>query len=509
MAREPFATLTRKPRWQARLTRLGRALLRPLRPSRLGAGRAGPPHLLLLGIDTLRADHLGIGGCPRPVSPRIDALAADGTVFTDVTAAAPWTLPSFAGALSGLMPGLHGAYLPGPARNMDTQPPRRLDPATVTLAAHLRDQGYRTAAFYSNQFFAFGLAETFDVHRYHNLPAPDLAAVALDWLRRHADRPCFCFVLFNDPHEPTTPPAADLAPFLAEARDAGADLSPAGLAALARWGEPPAPHLGRVVEPLDAAARGALALKLAVYAATVRQVDRTVGAMQDRLAAWGLAGRTLTCIFADHGEEFLDHAAQGRRWAHDPRGLAGIGHGHTHFQELLHVPWAAWGAGVPAGRRVTAPVSLLDLAPTLADWLGVAPFRPVAGRPLPDADWAGGLVGRSRAADPDPEAAGPARPLLAEAIAYGPDLVMVRNRRWKLIARRDGAVLALHDLEADPGETRDLASAEPAVAARLQAVVVAWRDSGCGAAGEGDGGGGWQDLDETVRQRLKDLGYAE
>ncbi|MBE0565963.1 MAG: sulfatase, partial [Krumholzibacteria bacterium] len=383
MAHEPFAAWHRKPRWQARLGRWRRGLLRPLRPTRLGPDRDGPPNLLLVGVDTLRADHTGFGGCLLPCTPRLDGLAARGTVFRDVTAPAPWTLPSFAGALSGLMPGLHGGYLPGPLRNMDTQPPRRLDPGTLTLAGFLRDRGYRTAAFYSNQFFAFGLAETFGVHQYHNLPAGDLAEVAFDWIRRHGDGPFFCFVLCNDPHEPTTPPAADLEPFLPAVRAAGADVSTAALAALARWGEGTAPHLGRMALPPDGADRDALALKKAIYAATVRQVDRAIGAMQDQLDAWRLSSRTVVSVFSDHGEEFLDHADEGRRWDHDPRGLAGIGHGHTHFQELLHVPWAAWGPGVPRGHGVTAPVSLLDLAPTLADWLGVGPFCPTAGRPLP------------------------------------------------------------------------------------------------------------------------------
>jgi choline-sulfatase len=191
----------------------------------------GPAHLLLVGVDTLRADHLGCGGCARDTSPRLDALAAGGTQFRDVMAPAPWTLPSFAGALTGLMPGLHGAFLGGGERNMDRQVPQRLRPDVTTLATHLRAQGYRTAAFYSNQFFAFGLAESFGEHTYANLPADDLTQMAGDWLLRHADHPCFCFVLLNDPHEPTTPPWSELAPFLPEPTPADTTL-----AELARWG---------------------------------------------------------------------------------------------------------------------------------------------------------------------------------------------------------------------------------------------------------------------------------
>ena len=284
-------------------------------------------------------------------------------------APAPWTLPSFCGALTGLMPGLHGAYLGGALRNMDHQAPGRLRPDVVTLAAHLRNQGYRTAAFYSNQFFAFGLAESFAQHEYANLPAADLVTMAADWLRRHGDAPCFCFVLLNDPHEPTTPAPADLAPFLpSPAPDTAA------LTELARWGGGSLPHLGRAADPRDKAVTAARDLKLAVYDATIHQVDRAIGWLQDQLQADGLAARTLVTVFSDHGEEFLDHADWAARWDHDPRGLRGIGHGQSHFQELLRVPWISWGPGVPAQARLAAPASLLDLSPTLLDWLGLPPL---------------------------------------------------------------------------------------------------------------------------------------
>ncbi len=245
-----------------------------------------------------------------------------GTVLRDVMAAAPWTLPSFASALTGLSPCLHGAVLPGDVRNMDTQPPRRLDPGAVTLARHLGGRGYRTAAFYANQFFAFGLAESFGEHAYVNLPAADVLAVALDWIRRHADRPFFCFVLLNDPHEPTTPAAADLAAFLPGAlADGVPPPGPDDLRALASWGDrtQPGRHLGLARWPLSDVTRQQRRLKLAVYDATIRGVDRAIGAAADRLARWGLDRNTITTVFSDHGEEFLDHAAEAHSWSHDPR----------------------------------------------------------------------------------------------------------------------------------------------------------------------------------------------
>ena len=494
MPRDPFAPLVRKTRLRARLERWRRRALRPVRPSRLRPRREGPPNLVLIGVDTLRRDHVTAG-----LMPALHALAADGVDLADVTAPAPWTLPSFAGALTGLMPGLHGAYLPGQVRNMDTQPPARLKPTVRTLAHHLQARGYATCALYANQFFAFGLAESFGEHRYLNLPADDLLDTAADWIRRHADRPFCCFVLLNDPHEPTTPPDDLLRPELA-----ALDIPPPGaveLRHLAAWGDPARPqaHLGFCGWPLPPEAQRTRALKRAVYRATVRQTDRAIGRLAARLDRWGLAERTLTTVFSDHGEEFCDHGAEANAWDHDPRRVRGVGHGHSQFQELIHVPWLSWGAGVPVHDLVQEPASLLDLAPTLVDWLGMGPL-PLPEPPLP------ALVGRSLArGNPEPD-----RLLLAEALAFGPDVVAVRRGRWKLIARRDGRPLGLYDLAADPRERDDLHTQETTVLRDLQEILARWRATGTGATDHHDhAGDGWDSLDGEVRRRLKDLGYGE
>ncbi|PJA77018.1 hypothetical protein CO151_00775 [bacterium CG_4_9_14_3_um_filter_65_15] len=502
MFRDPFAPLTLRQRRRRWLIRLRRALLRPVRPTRRNSSRNGPSNLVLVGVDTLRADHLGCYGYGKPTSPHLDRLGGQGTLFADVTAGAPWTLPSFASALTGMMPGLHGAYLSGPVRNMDAQPPSRLNEGVVTLAGHLRAQGYRTAAFYSNQFFAFGLAESFDHRVYLNDEAQSVVAAAQDWIRRNGDRPFFCFILLNDPHEPTTPRPRDLEPFLPAVAAQGADTSIAMLRALARWGEGPAPDLGKAADITSPEIQAALAVKLAIYDASIHQVDRAVGELEDQLVRWDLGDVTLRAVFSDHGEEFLDHWEYARSCDHDPRGICGIGHGHSLFKEVLRVPWLAWGPGVPTGVRRQEPVSLLDLAPTLLDWLGL-PTLP-AHRGLPG-DMAPLLTGHglARPASPDPD-----RVVLSEALAYGPDLVAVRRGRWKLVARRDGRPLALFDLKSDAQELRDVGNREPEVLAELTAIAKRWRDTGWGATGE-EGGNSWNDVDGEVLQRLKDLGYAE
>ncbi|MFT7699858.1 MAG: arylsulfatase A-like enzyme, partial [Candidatus Krumholzibacteriia bacterium] len=364
MPSNPFDRLTTKVRWKARLNRWRDGLMRPLRPTRIAPDRPGPANLLLVGIDTLRADHLGYAGYSLPTSPQLDRLATGGVVFEDVTAAAPWTLPSFSSSLTARMPGLHGAYLAGDVRNMDNQPPARLAENVTTLATHLQSMGYKTAAFYSNQFFAFGLAESFAEHTYINLPAAEVARQAEDWMRRHADQPFFCFILLNDPHEPTTPEATDLAPFLPQLTAQGINTDDKTVSAFSRWGEAPGPVLTAAKYPADEPTRHACQVKIAVYDATIRYVDRVIGKLQENLEKRDLARSTLVSVYSDHGEEFLDHANFANQWGHDPRGINGIGHGHAHFQEVLSVPWLAWGAGVPVGQKFKQPVSLLDLAPT-------------------------------------------------------------------------------------------------------------------------------------------------
>ncbi len=503
--KDPFADLNRRSASRSRLQLWQNCLRKTMLPARLDPDRPGPPNLLVLAVDTLRADHLGLAGYPQPTSPNLDRMAARGTVFEDVTAPAPWTLPSFSSALTGRMPGLHGAYLAGATRNMDTQPPRRLNQDTLTLAAHLRSQGYRTAAFYSNQFFAFGLAESFDEHSYHNLPADRLLDLARGWMRRHGDRPFFCFVLMNDPHEPTTPPMEDLRPFLPGLQAVQADCSAAALRSYARWGEEPHTSLVQHTDLRDPAVARARATKVALYDAAIAFVDRQIGRVQEQLESWDLARNTVVTVFSDHGEEFLDHEAFSRRWDHDPRGIHGIGHGHSMFQELLRVPWLAWGPNVPAGVRSREAVSLCDFAPTVCDWLGVAPLPlPAPAVPAPVGP---ALVGRSQGRQGS--SLEPAdRLLLSEALAYGPDLVALRRGRWKLVAHRQGQVLALFDLLGSPEEMIDLAGANPEVVQRLLDDLKTWRDSGQGAAGEAEGGN-WDDMEDTVRQRLKDLGYSE
>ncbi len=496
-AHDPFAPLLRRRRWSARRDRWWRTLTRPLRPTRLAPRRGGRPGLLLVAVDTLRADH----AFSPETAPALQRLAATGLTCRRVQATAPWTLPSFASALTGLAPCRHGAGMRGAVRNMAETPPAHLAGGVTTLAQHLADHGYATAAVVANPFVGFGLERGFQWYRYRNHDAADVAAAGLDWIRAHGDRPFFCFLLLNDPHEPTLPPPDLLADELRRAGRDPAAVAPRVLRALAAWGDPAAgvPHLGRHPDPDDPALADALALKRILYRAAVRHVDAVLQRLLAVLERWGLADTTLVSVISDHGEEFREHAAVESAWDHDPRGLVGIGHGHTLFGELLHVPWIARGPDLPAGTELESPLSLMDVAPSLCRWLDV-PELPLAGHPA----W---LTGR--ALDPAaPAAAGePLRLLPAENIAYGPDLVAVSDGRWRLTAPRDGErALRLSDLADDPAETRDHQTTAPAERDRLLAAVRRWREETGGDGGTG--GPGWEAMSARVRRQLEELGYA-
>ena len=453
------------------------------------AEAARRPNLLLLSIDTLRADHVSCYGYPRPTTPSLDLLARNGLRLDRARAVAPWTLPSFASMLTGLYPTRHGAGATGPVRNLSEQTPTVMAPGIVTLAQALRDAGYRTGAVTSNPYLRLGPLRGFEDALCKAVRADRIGALARAWLRRHRrDRPWALWVHFNDPHEPTL--AAD-----AQLHALGVDdslIQHPERRALQRWGdESRGSYLGRRTSEEDAAEL--LDVKIALYDATIRQVDAEIGRILEQLQRSDQLRDTLVVVVSDHGEEFLDHVEEGRHLAHDPRGVWGIGHGHTFYEELLRVPWILMGPGVPAGRVIEEDVSLLDFMPTVLGLLGVA---------APE-----GLDGRDRRAW---IADHQRRPLAhaAENLAYGPDWIAWVDGRHELVTDRSGEVQLLYDLERDPYQLHDLAAGVDtlAFAADLRDSLAAWntrmRDRAPAGSTEGD-------LDPEMLKGLKSLGYVK
>lgn len=303
---------------------------------------ATPSHsnVVLYLVDTLRADRLGCYGEPRPVSPRLDAFAAEAVLFEDALSQSSWTKASMASVLTGLIPSAHGV----------NGPRDRLPEDLPTLTRILHRAGYRTAAVVANSFVTepFGFAEGFD----HFVYLPDLARSreVMDrveaWLEAAAGdgRPFFLYVHSIDPHAPYDPPPDLRRRFAPRVEDPEAG-SVAALYELVR-GAPPAPE--------TAGDLGAL------YAAEIAAEDRQLGRFLDLLQGRGLYDDSLILFTSDHGEAFSEHGS----WSH----------GQTLYAEVLRVPLLLrLPGGEGAGRRIPAPVQGVDLLPTVLDSVGLPP----------------------------------------------------------------------------------------------------------------------------------------
>jgi arylsulfatase A-like enzyme len=403
----------------------------------------GAPVVLIV-IDTLRADSLGVYGAENQTSPALDAWAKRGAVFDRAFATAPWTLPSVGSLLTGRFPSSHGsgrgklALADGRSRRVFVA----LDASMPRLAGIVSQQGYATAAFVTNTFLrpGFGIADGFDTYDHmrnrflDERRADVMVDRALSWIdqRQHGE-PWLLLVHLLDPHQPYDPPPAEAGRFTAGYQ--GALEAPIG----------PDSGLVRGVKrgtvELDAADRAFLR---GVYDEEVAFVAEQVARFLDGLARREVLERGLVILTADHGEEFLDHGS--------------LEHGHTLYQELLHVPFLIWGAHVQA-MRYDQPVSHVDVLPTVLDALGMATPEGIDGTSL----WPL-LTGRGEL-----EAK---RELLAENSLYGDQRRALVEWPYKLVIDLEQPDVALYDLERDPDERVNLAAEQPQLAERMTAALA-------------------------------------
>lgn len=275
-----------------------------------------PQRLVVVFIDTLRRDHLGLYGYPRDTSPNLDRLAQEGLVFDQARAPAPWTLPSGRAALTG-------------------RHPHRFHPG-VHLGSALAALDLPTAAIVGNTYLTrnFDLADGWSLHRGRaGTPAGTITDHAIEVLEAHADRPLALVVHYMDPHLPYTEPAE---------HRVWADALPDGL----QKG-----FMEKDLNPWLAQDPERLEYVHARYDQNIRYVDAEI----HRLLAFAGANTT-TVVFSDHGEEFMEHDR--------------VGHGRGLSDEVLRVPLLVHGPGIEAGRS-DAPATLQDVMPTAMAALGL------------------------------------------------------------------------------------------------------------------------------------------
>ncbi len=367
--------------------------------------RGGAPrparNVVLISLDTLRPDRLGLYGARRPTSPALDALAADATVFETVIAPAPWTLPSHTSMMTGLHACVHGMM-----GTIGHPFPAGLRP----LAQSLREAGYATAAVTEDGFVdATAFVRGFGY--YHETRDGDdrvrrTVAQAEAWLRDEATEPFFLFVHTYQTHEPYfSPPPYDAMFTTVE--------GPSGPVPLAQ------------AAPAEAA--------LAKYDAAVRYTDASIAPLLDAIRAAPRGDRTVLIVTSDHGEAFGEHGY--------------TGHGRTLHEEVLRVPLLVRAPGlVASGRRVPGLAGVIDVAPTVLDLLGL---------PVPPDLTGVSLAPALRPGDATPL---PPRLLFSENGLHDIRRLAIRSARWKAMFDNDQRTIV--DLEHDPTERGDAPVAE-------------------------------------------------
>jgi arylsulfatase A-like enzyme len=413
------------------------------------------PNILLIGLDTVRADAVGARPGKPSLTPALDELAAESDVFLDAYSTFNVTNPSFASIFTGLYGKHHGAY--------ELTPPG-LSPEHTTLAEILAAAGYRTAAVISARFLGApesGIAQGFEKVRRpedSTFAAENAAAIAMQQLDDRPE-PFFLFLHLFDAHTPHTPPM----PF-AEGRRPGSAPS---MAPVEEW-TPFRPLGPRDFE--DWRIGGARDL----YDGEIAYLDREVGRLLDFLRSRGLLERTLVAVVADHGENLNEHGVSYRH--------AGL------FESTTHVPLLVRRPGPPrAGRRIAGLVQTIDLFPTLLKAAGI----PVPAQDGLDLDelFAGGRSGR--------------RVVFAEHASH--QGAMVRNTDYRLSELKGMPFLAdgayFYDTTNDPQELENLAGRGLPEEAELGRILEAW------LADAGHAKRGASTLSEEEEKELRALGY--
>lgn len=390
-----------------------------------------PPNVVVVAVDTLRADRLSGYGYAKPTSPNLDALARDGIRFDRAISSSNWTGPAFHTLFSGL-----GAL----------QVSARVPPEHVLLAERLREQGWLTHAIaYKPSLYDKGFDQGFDgffnISRFLVRGDQNLAQ-AFAWLDRHHRERFFLFLHLNDPHQPFTQPE---------------DHPPAELRARleALGGELPLQVTSNAVPRCRGCNRDgrvvdeARALASDLYDDEIRYVDAQIGRLLDVLKELGHYDDALIVFVADHGESLWQHD---ELFSHAGPGL---------YDELIHVPLVVKPPHLEPARRgrvVASQVRLADVAPTVLELAGAAA--------APD-DFDGTSLVPLFDGEPAPD-----RP----ALSRGEGSVSLRLGGLKYARRVSGEGVVreeLFDLRSDPGEEHSLAAERPEVVARLRHEIDA------------------------------------
>lgn len=455
-----------------------------------GPKNDGPLNVILISLDTLRADHLGCYGYSRPTSPGLDALASDGVRFDEAFSTSSWTLPAHVSMLTALTVAHHGVldedYVFGPSLR--------------TLADYLRRRNYVTGAFTGGGYVGsqFGFAQGFDFYVDENTPLenPRSAGILLqessDWIRRNAEKKFFLFLHSYQPHDPySSPPPAGQA-FL-KAHDPWKNLNLLGYLG---------PH-GRYKLLTEREKANVVAL----YDGDIKYTDEAfVGPLVRCLKDLGVYDRTMIIVTSDHGEEFYDHGS----WQH----------GHSLYNEQIRIPLIIkFPESRSHGLKITTPVQVVDILPTVLEELDIPSSsdsldgRSVLALTRQDRQAPRELLSEIYGRVEFPSPLKGASPCLRRvAIVNGGFkliLIINHNKYHYFFSPRPSLPpmigIELYDLEKDPGEKVNLAPMRPELVRSLRAKIEAYFASA--AKGKEPGAGKRALFDQRLAEKLKAFGY--
>ena len=415
-------------------------------------GYGGSRGVILISIDTLRRDHVGAYGYDKPTTPVLDRLAREGIVADDAVSVSSWTLPAHLSMLTSVLPGTHGG--------IDSR--QGFNRSVPTVAGILKRLGYATHAVTSHLYVSktYGVDEGFDSMNFRqDRLAANVANHAMDLVDRFGDRPFFIFLHFYDPHWHYAPPPEVLKLFESS-------------------------YAGKLTGNLkdfqnlrpDQVSKADLDHLRALYDGEIRYTDNEIGRLIAHLKERDVWRNTMMVVTSDHGEEFLEHGS----WEHQK----------TLYEEVVRIPLVVAGPGV-APRRETKAVNLLDVAPTILDFLkagspptmkGVSLLQPVSDQ-------------RETYGETDQTADGARLSFLRGGASS-----------WKAILRSDPGKQAIrssewYDLAKDPGEKTNRPPAESlraGIEARTRDAALKSRSSAAKKPVE---------LSPEQKEKLRALGY--
>ena len=432
-------------------------------------------NVVLVSVDTLRADHLHCYGYSRETSPALDRLAAGGVLFEHAYSQAHWTLPSHMSLFTSLYPDTH---------RVPSESAQKLNKGIPTLASVLNGEGYRTAGFAreaGNMNPKYGFGYGFDRYSLRFQDIFGFNRRVARWLEDMREERFFLFLHLFDPHSdmealPYEGPEEYVAAFAA-----GMETEFQGC----KNGVCASRFLESVNNGENQVTQEEVEYMKNLYDAGVLQADNHLGLLMETLQRLNLLDKTMIVFTADHGEEFMEHG----KLLHC-----------QFYNETIHVPMIFYfpGGGIPRGKRAQDLVENIDVMPTILELLGITYHGYLQGRSLAPCFRGEGLT---------------------EKILYGTSVNvpnrMVRSGPWKLVFLADGRK-ELFNLDEDPEEKHDLAEAEEDIYIRLMEMATTKNRENSALFNkiqaeyaEDTGDSVRVNLSEAEKENLRALGYLE